>query len=114
MPVEVIKTVEVEKEVIKEIVREVHVKEDDDKIDDTAIEKDEAGRHKIFHTTNSPDDPEAEDSLTEEFKSRTKTSKIKILLAEVKRHLNTTDEAFIKIEYIKKLYAEQLKRLLTS
>jgi len=32
----------------------------------------------------------------------------------VKHHLSQTDEAFIKIDYIKKLYAEQLKKLLNS
>ena len=103
---EVIKEVEVEKEIIKEIVREIHVREDTDKIDDTNITQDESGRYKIFEYFSTPDDPETEDSLTEEFASRTKISQIKILLAEVKRHLGQTDEALIKIEYIKKLYAE--------
>ena len=111
---EVIKEVEVEKEIIKEIVREIHVREDTDKIDDTNITQDESGRYQIFEHFSTPDDPETEDSLTEEFTSRTKISQIKILLAEVKRHLSNTDEAFIKIEYIKKLYAEQLRKLLVS
>ena len=86
--VEVVKEVEVEKEVIKEIVREVHIKEDSEKIDDTDISTDETGRYRIFEQVSNPDDPETEDSLTTEFSSRTKISQIKILLAEVKRHLS--------------------------
>mmetsp|Transcript_42291 Transcript_42291/g.55714 ORF Transcript_42291/g.55714 Transcript_42291/m.55714 type:complete len:135 (-) Transcript_42291:1330-1734(-) len=88
VPVEIIKEVEVEKEIIKEIVREVHVKEDDGKIDDTFIGLDDSGSYKIFEQFSTPDDPEIEDSLTEEFIARTKISQIKILLAEVKRHLS--------------------------
>lgn len=114
MPYEVIKEVEVEKEIIKEIVREVHIKEDSEKIDDTDISTDENGRYRIFDQVSCPEDPETEDSLTSEFTQRTKISQIKILLAEVKHHLSQTDEAFIKIEYIKKLYAEQLRKLLIS
>ena len=74
VPVEVIKEVEVEKEIIKEIVREVHVREDTDKIDDTNVTQDDSGRYKIFEQFSTPDDPETEDSLTEEFASRTKIS----------------------------------------
>lgn len=98
--------IEVPVEVIKEVIREVHIKEDGDKIDNTEITKDETGSFKIFDSVTSPDDPDSADQLTFEFLQRTKVSQIQILLAEVKRHVNQMDEAFIKIDYIKKLYAE--------
>ena len=103
-------------EVIKEVqvVREVPVREDPDKIDNTDIAMDENGRYKIFEQVEDPDKPESEDRLTVEFQQRTKVSQIQILLAEVKKHITQTDEAFIKIEYVKKLYAEQLKKLVAS
>lgn len=114
--VEVIKEVKVEviKEVIKEVtvVKEVLIKEDSDKIDDTDITIESNGHYKIFEQLENPEDPESsEDSLSVEFLQRTKVSQIKILLAEIKKHRNSTDEAFIKIEYIKKLYGDQLKKL---
>ena len=84
------------------------------KIDDTQIGQDEKGHYKIFESVESPEDPESEDRLSEEFLSRTKLSQIKILLAEVKKHISTTEEAFIKIDYVKKLYATQLKKLVAS
>ena len=62
---EVIKEVPVEVEV--EIVREVHVKEEADKLDDTEITVDEKGHYRIFETVEDPDDPESEDRLTSEF-----------------------------------------------
>lgn len=115
--VEVIKEVQVVKEVIKEVpvVKEVMIKEDADKIDDTDITIDANGHYKIFDQLQNPEDPEnSEDTLSEEFLKRTKVSQIKILLAEIKKHINSTEEAFIKIEYVKKLYGEQLKKLHTS
>ena len=66
--------VEVQVEVIKEVIREVHIKEDADKIDNTEISRDESGRFKIFDSVSNPDDPSTEDSLTFEFRSRTKVS----------------------------------------
>lgn len=36
------------------------------------------------------------------------------MLAEVKRNISLQDEVNIKIEYIKKLYAEQLKKLMSA
>ena len=57
---------------------------------------------------SNPDDPESIDSLTEEFLSRNKVSQIQILLASVKKHIAQTEEASIKIEYVKKLYALNL------
>lgn len=114
---EVIKEVQVVKEVIKEVpvVKEVMIREDADKIDDTDIAIDANGHYKIFDQLSSPEDPEnREDTLSEEFLKRTKVSQIKILLAEIKKHINSTEEAFIKIEYVKKLYGEQLKKLHAS
>ena len=112
--IEVVKEVEVIKEVIKEVpvVKEVHIREDADKIDDTDITIDANGHYKIFDQLNNPDEAEnTEDSLSAEFIQRTKVSQIKILLAEIKKHINSTEEAFIKIDYVKKLYGEQLKKL---
>ena len=117
LEVEVIKEVEVVKEVIKEVpvVKEVHIKEDADKIDDTDITIDAKGHYMIFDQLQNSDDPEStEDTLTTEFLQRTKVSQIKILLAEIKKHVNQTEEAFIKIEYVKKLYGDQLKKLHAS
>ena len=97
------------------VVKEVLIKEDADKIDDTDITIDAKGHYKIFDQLQNPDDPESfEDTLTTEFLQRTKVSQIKILLAEIKKQINSTEEAFIKIEYVKKLYGEQLKKLHTS
>ena len=112
-----IKEVEVIKEVIKEVpvVKEVHIKEDADKIDDTDITIDAKGHYMIFDQLQNVDDPEStEDTLTTEFLQRTKVSQIKILLAEIKKHVNQTEEAFIKIEYVKKLYGDQCKKLHAS
>lgn len=47
--------------------REVHHKEDSDKIDDTDISTDDNGRYRIFSMVSNPDDIETEDSLTTEF-----------------------------------------------
>ena len=115
--VEVIKEVEKIKEVIKEVpvVKEVMIREDADKIDDTDITVNEDGHYKIFEETHNPEDPESpEDSLSIEFLQRTKVSQIKILLAEIKKHMTSTEEVFIKIEYVKKLYGEQLKKLVAA
>ena len=103
-------------EVLKEIevVREVPVREDPDKIDNTDIGIDEKGHFRIFEQLDDPDKPDASDKLTVDFLQRTKVSQIQILLAEVKKHITETDEAFIKIEYVKKLYAEQLKKLVAA
>ena len=103
-------------EVIKEIevVREVPVREDPDKIDNTDIGIDDKGHYKIFEQIDDPDKPDTSDKLTIDFLQRTKVSQIQILLAEVKKHITETDEAFIKIEYVKKLYAEQLKKLVAA
>ena len=63
-------------EVIKEIevVREVPVREDPDKIDNTDIEIDEKGHYKIFESVHDPDMPETTDELTVDFLQRTKVS----------------------------------------
>ena len=97
-----------------EIVREVHIREDADKINDTDIDVDEQGHYKIFDTLANPDEPESIDQLSVQFTQRSKVSQVSILLAELKKHLNTKEEAFIKIEYVKKLYAEQLKKLVAA
>ena len=97
-----------------EVVREVHIREDADKIDNTDIPTDEKGNYIIFKQVSNPDDPESIDSLTDEFLQRTKVSQIQILLAAVKKHIAQTDEAFIKIEYVKKLYALNLKKLVAA
>ena len=57
------------KEVIRkvEVVREVHVAEDPDKLNDTDIPTDEKGHYKIFDSVSNPDDPESRDALTHEF-----------------------------------------------
>ena len=112
--VEVTVEVPVEIEVVKEIIKEVHIKEDEDKIDNTDVSKDESGHFKIFDTISNPDDPNSSDQLTFEFTQRTKVSQIQILLAQVKRYINQMDEAFIKIDYVKKLYAEQRQSLVNS
>lgn len=104
------------------MVKEVHIREDADKIDDTDITMDENGHYRIFDKLSSAvengDDggniePSGigEDILSAEFLQRTKVSQIKILLAEIKKQINSTEEASIKVEYVKKLYAEQLKKL---
>ena len=105
------------KEIIKEVpvVKEVLIKEDSDKIDDTDITIDSSGHYKIFEQLNNSEEPEgSEDSLTAEFLQRTKVSQIKILLAEIKKHINSSEEVFIKIEYVKKLYGDQLTKLIAS
>ena len=91
------------------------IKEDADKVDDTDITIDANGHFKIFENKEDPDDPESpDDSLSIEFLQRTKVSQIKILLAEIKMHMNSTEDIFIKIEYVKKLYGEQLKKLVKA
>ena len=105
-------TTEVIKEV--EVIREVHIREDTNKINDTDIEIDNEGHYKIFEQVEDPDDPNSSDKLTEEFTQRSKVSQIHILLGELKKHLNTREEARIKIDYVKKLYAEQLKKLVAA
>ena len=70
-----------------EVVREVHIREDADKIDNIDISTDEKGNYVIFNSVSNPDDPESTDSLTEEFLQRNKVSQIKILLAAVKKHI---------------------------
>jgi len=97
-----------------EVIKEVQVREDSDKLNDTNIPTDERGHFKIFSSVSSSDDPASVDILTQEFLQRSKVSQIQILLAEIKKHINTTDEAFIKIEYVKKLYAVQLKKLVSA
>ena len=47
-------------EIVKEVevVREVHIREDPDKLNDTNITRDEKGRYHIFESMNNMDDPE--------------------------------------------------------
>jgi len=113
-PVEVVKEVIREVVKIKEVVKEVHIREDMDKINDTDIEVDLNGRYKIFESTSNSDDPESQDRLTFDFQQRTKVAQIQILLAEVKRSMADQDEVNIKIEYLKKLYAEQVRKLVLT
>ena len=42
---------------------------------------------------------------------RTKTRQIQILLASIKKYMVVAEESSMKVAYIKKLYAEQLQRL---
>ena len=65
-------------EVIKEVevVREVPIREDPDKIDNTDVSIDEKGHYRIFESTNNPDDPMMVDQLSQEFLARTKVSQI--------------------------------------
>ena len=62
----------------------------------------------IFNQVSNPDDPESTDTLSDEFLQRNKVSQIQILLGAVKKHIAQTDEAILKIEYVKKLYAVNL------
>ena len=47
-----------------EVVREVHIREDADKINDTDIDVDERGHYKIFDSLANPDEPESIDQLS--------------------------------------------------
>lgn len=68
----------------------------------------------IFESVSNPDDPESVDILSYEFLQRSKVCQIQILLGEIKKHISSTEEAVIKIEYVKKLYAQQLKKLISA
>lgn len=63
---------------------------------------------------SNPDDPESIDALSDEFLQRNKVSQIQILLAAVKKHTAQTEEAVLKIEYVKKLYAVNLQKLVAA
>ena len=104
----------VETRIVEKIV-EKFVDPEQDKIDDTDIEKDENGDFKIFEFISTPDDPDNRpDELSESFLQRTKTCQVKLLLAAIKKHLIVAEESTMKVAYIKKLYAEQLNRLVES
>lgn len=88
-----------------EVIKKVVVNEDQDKVHDTDISRDEKGLSKIFESVANPDDPESVDILSHEFLLRSKVSQIQILLGDIKKHISATEEACIKIEYVKKLYS---------
>lgn len=71
---------EVIKEVIKyvdrEVVKEVFIKEDASKIDDTNLERDEQGHFKVFESVSSAESPDEEDKLSADFLARTKVAQI--------------------------------------
>ena len=102
-------------EVVQNAEDEVDLRNDDiifedpeaDKIDDTDIETDDNGVYKVFKNINADEDDDAEDELEEAFKARTKGKQIQILLAAVKKQTCLVDENDVKINYVKKIYAEQ-------
>ena len=101
--------------VVQEAEEEVDLRNDDiifedpekDKIDDTDIETDENGVYKVFKSVQNEDGEDEEDVLEEAFKQRTKGKQIQILLAAVKKQTYLVDENDMKVNYVKKIYAEQ-------